>query len=121
MLKDEELTRKIIGCCFEVANELGYGFLEGVYERSLLIALRNSGLRAENQIPLSVKFQGIEVGHFFADLVVEGKILLELKAVSKLIPEHKAQLLNYLKASGIEVGLLVNFGKERLEWERFVI
>lgn len=120
-LKEGELTKKIIGCCFDVSNELGIGFVEGVYERSLVVALREIGIEVNNQVPIKVIFRGHEVGNFYADLIVEGKVLVELKAVSKLLSEHQAQLLNYQKASGIEVGLLINFGTTRIEWDRFAL
>lgn len=97
---------------------MGAGFLESVYEKALPVALRQK-LQAVSQVPLQVKFRNVVVGEFFADLLVEGKILLELKAVSRIAPEHKAQVINYLKATGIEVSLLVNFGCARLEYYRF--
>ena len=118
MLEHGEITEKVIGCCFEVINELGPGFLESVYQKSLLIALREAGLRAEEQAPLRVSFRGQCVGDFYADIVVEGTVIVELKAVTKLAPEHKAQLINYLNATGSPVGLLVNFGSADLEWRR---
>ena|SRR3989338_3718963 len=114
----EKLTEKIIEACFEVINELGAGFLESVYEKALLIVLKEKRLKAEHQVPLSVKFRGKSVGDFFADILVEGAVILELKAVSKLSPEHSAQLINYLKATGIDVGLLINFGNPKLEYRR---
>ncbi len=118
-MKLGELTEDILGACFEVSNELGHGFLESVYEKSLIIALQDKGLRAENQVPLQVQFRHVEVGGFYADVIVEEKVLLELKAVKTLATEHIAQTINYLKATGIEVGLLVNFGSAKLEYRRF--
>ena len=115
----EEITEKIIAACFDVSNELGAGFLESVYEKALLIALMDRGLGTQSQVPLQVMFRGQIVGDFFADIVVENKILLELKAVKNLAPEHQAQTINYLKATGIEIGLLVNFGNPKLEYRRF--
>ncbi len=115
----EELTGKIIEACFEVSNELGAGFIESVYENALLIALKQKNLKAERQVQIDVSFRGENVGQFYADILVEDKVMLELKAVSMLSPEHKAQLINYLKATGIEVGLLVNFGNPKLEYRRF--
>jgi len=115
----EEITEKIIAACFDVSNELGAGFLESVYEKALLIALMDRGLNAQSQVPLQVTFRGQIVGDFFADIVVENKILLELKAVKNLAPEHQAQTINYLKATRIEIGLLVNFGNPKLEYRRF--
>ena len=114
----EELTAKALESCFEVAKELGAGFLESVYEKALLIALQEKGLDVKSQFPLSVKFRGHVVGEFYADILLEGKVMIELKAVRTLTPEHQAQLINYLNATGIEVGLLVNFGNPRLEYKR---
>lgn len=119
MMLHEALTEKILEACFEVINELGAGFLESVYEKALLIALRDKGLKAQSQVPLNVKFRGISVGEFFADILVEDAVILELKAVKKLAPEHMAQLINYLKATGVDVGLLINFGSPKLEYRRF--
>jgi len=114
----EELTAKIIEACFEVSNELGAGFLESVYQNALKIALRQKGLKVQAQVPLMVEFRGEEVGQFFADILVDDKVIVELKAASALAPEHQAQVINYLKASDLEVGLLVNFGKPRTEIKR---
>jgi GxxExxY protein len=114
----EDLTSNILAACFEVSNELGAGFLESVYEKALLIALREKGLQASAQVPIQVSFRGHNVGQFYADILVENTIVVELKTASALTPEHKAQLINYLKATGIEVGLLVNFGQPKLEYRR---
>lgn len=113
-----ELTSKILEACFEVINELGAGFLESVYEKALLIALTQKGLNAKAQVPIVVYFRGQTVGQFFADILVEGKVIVELKAISAISPEHKAQVINYLKSTEIEVGLLVNFGNPKLEYCR---
>jgi len=118
-LKHEQITRAVIGCAFEVINELGGGFLEQVYERALLLALRQKGLSAVSQHPVKVLFRGECVGDFFVDIFVQGKVIVELKAVKSLVPEHQAQVINYLKATGIEVGLLINFGNPKLEYKRF--
>lgn len=115
----EDITKKILEACFEVSNELGTGYLESVYEKALLIALRQKGLKAENQISLQVKFRGEVVGEFFVDILVENKILIELKVVNALTKEFYAQTINYLKATDIEVGLLINFGNAKLEYRRF--
>lgn len=115
----EDLTKKILEACFEVSNELGIGYLESVYEKSFLIALRQKGLKAENQIPLQVKFRGEAVGEFFVDVLVEKKVLIELKVAGGLSKENFAQTINYLKATGIEIGLLVNFGTPKIEYRRF--
>lgn len=114
----DELTSEILQACFEVSRELGAGFLESVYEKSLFVALRQKGLSVACQVPLKVKFRGVIVGEFYADILVEEKVLVELKAVSRIMPEHKAQVINYLKATGIEIGLLVNFGNSKLEYFR---
>jgi GxxExxY protein len=113
------ITQAIIGCAFEVSNELGAGFLESVYERSLILALRQKGLSAVSQHPIRVMFRGEAVGDFYADILVEGKVIVELKAVKEIAPEHQAQIINYLNATGIEVGLLINFGNPKLEYRRF--
>ena len=115
----EELTRKIIGCGFEASNELGIGFLESVYEKAMVEALTDAGLKARSQVPIRVSFRGRPVGEFFADIVVEEKVIVELKAVRTLISVHEAQVINYLKATGMEVGLLINFGNPKLEYRRF--
>lgn len=115
---NEEVTGAIINASFEVSNELGAGFLESVYEKALIVALAQRGLNISAQVPLKVRFRNVIVGEFFADLIVEEKVLVELKAVSRLLPEHKAQVINYLNATGIETGLLLNFGNPRVEYYR---
>ncbi len=109
-LRHGEITEKIIGVFFEVYNELGFGFLESVYHKAMLHALADAGLRAETQVHLPVFFRGHLVGDFFADIFVERAVILELKAADELDPAHNSQLLNYLKASPAEVGMLLNFG-----------
>ena len=106
----EALTEKIIGVFYDVYNVLGHGFLESVYHNAMALALRDGGLAVESKPRIPVYFRGQLVGEFEADLVVEGKILLELKAARELDPAHEAQTLNYLRATSIEVGLLMNFG-----------
>ena len=118
-LKHEKITKSIIGCAFEVSNELGAGFLESVYEKALLLALRQKGLSAISQHPVKVMFRDECVGNFNADILVEKKVIVELKAVKALAPDHQAQIINYLNATGIEVGLLINFGRPKLEYKRF--
>ncbi len=113
-----ELTGKILEACFEVIRELGAGFLEGVYQNATLVALRQKSIKAEPRVPLLVRFRGEVVGEYYADLLVENKVIVELKAVKALAPEHQAQLINYLKATGVEVGLLINFGNPKLEYRR---
>jgi len=118
-LKHEQITKSVIGCAFEVINELGAGFLESVYEKALLLALRQKGLSVISQHPVKVLFRGECVGDFYADIFVEEKVIVELKAVKAIAPEHQAQIINYLNATGIEVGLLINFGNSKLEYKRF--
>lgn len=110
MYKYAELTDRIIGVFYAVYNELGPGFLESVYQNALTIALETEGLTVKSEAPISVSFQGRVVGDFKADIIVENKVLLELKACHTLEESHEAQLLNYLRATEIEVGLLLNFG-----------
>ncbi|OGV99285.1 MAG: GxxExxY protein [Nitrospinae bacterium RIFCSPLOWO2_02_FULL_39_110] len=105
-----ELTEEIIGCVYEVYNKLGGGFLEKVYENAMMIKLKERGLSAIQQSPINVYFEGNLVGEYFADILVEDKVIVELKAVSELSKTHEVQLVNYLKATGIKVGLLLNFG-----------
>lgn len=118
-LLEEALTREIIGVFYSVYNELGAGFLECVYENALVIALREAGLAVEQQVPLAVHFHDKCVGDFKVDLLVEERVVVELKAVSQLNPRHEVQLVNYLKATGRSVGLLLNFGP-RAEFKRRV-
>ncbi|MDQ6786367.1 MAG: GxxExxY protein [Acidobacteriota bacterium] len=116
-LKHRELTDKIIGTFYEVYNELGFGFLESVYETALKMALEGKDLKVARQVPVPVWFRGQKIGDFAADLLVENNVILELKAVRSLDESHQAQLLNYLRATEIEVGLLLNFG-QRPEFKR---
>ncbi len=112
-LKYKDITDKILHAFFKVVYPaLGFGFLEKVYENALVIALRQMGLKVEQQVKISVYFAGQVVGEYFADLVVEGCVIVELKAVEHLLEEHDAQLLNYLRATKYEVGLLLNFGPQ---------
>lgn len=108
----EETTDKILKAFFDVYNFLGYGFLEKVYENALLIELRSLGLSVEKQVPIKVYFKSQIIGEYYADLIVENKVIIELKASESLCEEHELQLINYLKATNIEVGLLLNFGKK---------
>ncbi len=105
-----ELTAQIIKAFYNVYNELGYGFLEKVYEKALVVELKKMGLNVVTQQPIRVYYKGEIVGDFFADMVVENKVIVELKSVKQLLPVHEAQLINYLKATDMEVGLLLNFG-----------
>jgi GxxExxY protein len=117
-MKHEEITGVVIGCAFEVLNELGAGFLESVYQKAVVLALRQRGVTVVNRPPIDVIFRGQCVGEFYADLLVEDKVIVELKAVRSITVEHQAQIINYLNASGIEVGLLINFGRPKLEYRR---
>src|ERR671915_99374 len=108
--KHGEITQKVIGVFYDVYNDLGYGFLESVYQRALGLALNDAGLRVCRPVKISVWFRGTEVGYFEGDMLVENCVLLELKATRALDSSHQAQLLNYLRATDVEVGLLLNFG-----------
>jgi len=119
MTEMEELTRRIIGCAFEVSNELGIGFVESIYENSLRVLLEQQGMRVIQQASLPVQFRGVPVGQFFIDLLVEDTVILELKAAKAIVPEHEMQILNYLRASMRPVGLLLNFGTPKLEIRRY--
>jgi GxxExxY protein len=117
---EQELTQKILEGAFAVHNTLGCGFLEKVYSNALLFELRNLGLHCEAEVPFKVKYKDFVVGDYCADLIVERRVLVELKACAGLESVHEAQILNYLKASSIQVGLLMNFGKPKLQYRRFV-
>jgi GxxExxY protein len=110
MLKHGDVTEKILQAFYRVYNTLGYGFLEKVYENALAIALRKVGLRVQQQAPIKVYYEDEEVGEYFADILAQECVIVEIKAVEGLCEDHQAQLLNYLKATDIEVGLLLNFG-----------
>lgn len=111
-LLHEEITEKIIKSYFKVYNTLGYGFLERVYEKALAIELRKNGVEVKCQHPISVLYEGEIVGEYFADIIVNNIVVIELKATKELSEENECQLINYLKATDIELGLLLNFGKE---------
>jgi len=115
-----ELTEKIIGCAYRVYNRMGYGFLESVYEKCLVLELRKAGLRAESQQPIRVSYEGEVVGDFVADIVVEDTVIVELKSVRRLVTAHEIQLVNYLVATGKPVGLILNFGERKVEVKRKV-
>ena len=106
----EELTQKVIAVFFEVYNELGHGFLESICQTAMVMALRQAGLTVEQEVPFQVWFRGVRIGRFEADIVVNRVVLIEIKSASALHPWNEAQLLNYLRVSSIEVGLLMNFG-----------
>jgi len=116
-----EITEKIIGAAFEVHSVLGYGFLEKVYENALLVELCKRGVKAEAQNAIRVKYKDAIVDDYVADLVVEDKVIVELKTEDEYNKMHEAQLLNYLKATGIRVGLLINFGRKKCEFKRLVM
>jgi len=116
----KEITEKIIGASFEVYNELGYGFLEKVYKNSMQVELVQNGCRCETEYQIKVKYRNAIVGEYFADLFVEDAVVVELKVAKKYNSADEAQLLNQLKATGIKVGLLINFGKSEVEFKRLV-
>jgi GxxExxY protein len=109
-VKHKALTEKIIGVFYKVYNNLGYGFLEKIYEKAMLIELEKEGIPAVAQSPIKVSYGGTVIGEYFADIVADGKVIVEIKATRGLPFESEAQLLNYLKATDIEVGILLNFG-----------
>ena len=115
-----KITEKIIGCAYAVSNSLGIGFVEKVYENAMVAALQKAGLHVEQQFPIKVTFDGVVVGEFWADQFVEGRVLVELKAVSMLMDEHTAQALNYLRATGADVCSLLNFAKPKIEIKRLL-
>ena len=115
----EETTEEIIKGFYHTYNQLGYGFLEKVYENAISLELSSRGFSISRQVPISVYYKGENVGDFYADIIVNDKILLELKAAEDIVPAHRNQIINYLKATRIEVGLLLNFG-EKPKFERFI-
>ncbi len=117
----KDLSYKIIELALEVHNELGCGFLEKVYENALMILLDRENIPARQQAPADVYFQDKVVGQYFADIMVDNKLILELKTVDVIADIHKAQVLNYLRATGLKLGLILNFGKPRLEYKRLVL
>ena len=121
ILIEGELTEKILGASFKVLNTLGAGFLEKVYENDLSMELRRTGFAVENQKLFQVRYEGTVVGEYLADLVVAGKVIVECKAAINLDSVHEAQLINYLKASGLHVGLVINFGRPKLQYRRLVV
>ncbi len=119
-VEKDKLTEEIIGCAFKVSNTLGCGFLEKVYENALTIELKTSGLQCEQQKPIPVTYHGMVVGDYYADILVEGQVILEIKAAKAIDDTHKAQLINYLKGTGIHRGLILNFGTAKLGISRMV-
>jgi len=120
VMQHEELTREIIAAAYDVYNKMGFGFLESVYEKCLLIELGKAGLRAESQKPIVVEYENEVVGEFKADIIVEDTVIVELKSVKQIVQAHEAQLVNYLVATGKPVGLILNFGEEKVEVKRKV-
>jgi len=104
----------------EVHRKLGFGFLERVYENALMVLFQHEGIQAKQQTPIKVYFEGKIVGDYFADILIEDKIILELKVLKKILDAHRAQTLNYLKATGLRLAIIVNFGKKKLEYERLI-
>ena len=115
-----EISEKIIGCAFHVHNILGCGFLEKVYENALVLELRKAGLKIIQQAPIKVYYENETVGDYIADILVEGEIIIEIKAVKYIDEIHEAQLINYLKATGLKLGLILNFCRPKLEIKRLV-
>ncbi len=119
---EKELSYKIIGCAIQVHKALGSGYMEKLYERALLVELAENGLKAESQVPVQVHYKNILIGDYKMDMIVENKVIIELKACSKIIPVHEAQLIQYLCASGFRIGYVINFGSSgKLEYVRKVV
>ncbi len=116
----EAVTEKVIACAYRVYNQMGFGFLESVYENCMKIELRNEGIQAGFQQPITVRYAGEVVGEFTADILVEDAIIVELKSVRRIIKAHEIQLVNYLAATGKDVGLILNFGEHKVEVKRKV-
>jgi GxxExxY protein len=119
-LEHKDITQKVIGAAFEVYRLLGYGFLERVYQRALQVELERVGLKVESERKIKVTYKGVVVGDYEADLFVEEKVIVELKVAKNYVSEDEPQLLNELKATGIKVGLLINFGRTKVEFQRLV-
>ena len=117
----KELSYKIIGLAMEVHNQLGYGFLEKVYENALMIIFKKNGIKVEQQKAIKITLMEEVIGNYIADIFVEDKIIIELRCVSAINPVHKAQVANYLKATGMKLGIIINFSKKSLEYERVVL
>ena len=115
-----EISEKIIGSAFKVSNTLGAGFLEKVYQNALMIELAENGLRPEKEKPITIKYKNKIVGEYYADILVNKQVIIEIKAVSSLNEIHQAQLLNYLKATNLKLGLLINFGTSKVQIKRMI-
>jgi GxxExxY protein len=116
--KFSDVTRSILGCCFEVINTLGSGFVESIYRNALVIAFNDSGLEVLSEQGFEVQFRGKKIGIFVPDLIVARQVVVELKSCEQLTGEHQAQLINYLAVTNLSIGLLINFGKRKLEYRR---
>ena len=119
-MKYQDLTESIIGCAYRVHNKMGFGFLESVYEKCLMIELKRAGLQAEAQPSITVYYEAEVVGEFVADVIVEDEIILELKSVRRVVKAHEVQLVNYLTATRKDVGLIINFAERKVEIKRKV-
>ncbi len=117
----KELTEKIIKAAYKVHNTLGPGYLESIYQNALIIELQNMGFKCDAEKSVKIFYSGHEIGEHRLDLIIEEKVIVELKAVSEFHPVHKAQIISYLKATGLKVALLLNFGKEKVEFKRFIL
>ena len=116
----KDLSYRIVGIAMRVHSKLGYGFLEKVYENALMVLFRREGIEAKQQAPITVYFEEEAVGNYYADILVEDKVILEIKAVENIIDAHIAQTLNYLKATGLRLAIILNFSKEKLKYKRIV-
>ena len=116
----KDLSYKIVGLAMKVHSKLGYGFLEKVYENALMVLFRREGIEAKQQAPITVYFEEEAVGNYYADILVEDKVILEIKSVENIIDAHIAQTLNYLKATGLRLAIILNFSKEKLKYKRIV-
>lgn len=117
----KDLSYKIVGFAMDVHRQLGYGYLEKVYENAMMVLLIRGGIEAKQQHPVLVHFEGVVVGNYVADILVQDSIILELKSMDRITDVHRAQTLNYLKATGLRLGIILNFGKTRLEQDRLVL
>lgn len=118
---EKDLSYKIVGAAYRVRDDLGFGFLEKVYENAFVVGLRDIGLIAEQQVPLEVHYLGHVVGTYYADLIVEGRVIVEVKSVERIIKAHIAQTLNYLNATRLKLGLVLNFNRHTVDVERLVL
>ncbi len=117
----KELSYKVVGLAMEVHNKLGFGFLEKVYENALMVLFEKNEIPAQQQVPLRIYFEGKPVGDYYADILVDSKIIFELKAVDRIVDAHRAQVLNYLRATRLRLAMILNFAKKSFEYELFVL